>query len=44
MDDELTTQMQVCALHEPKEANLEEECEPEQINLTESFDEDLLDS
>ena len=44
VDDELAMQMQVCALHEPKETNLEEESEPEQINLTESFDEDLLDS
>ena len=44
VDDELAMQMQVCALHEPKETNLEEGSEPEHINLTESFEEEQINS
>ena len=44
VDDELTVQMQVCTLHEPKEINLEEGCEPEQIDLPGSFEEDRINS
>ncbi len=44
VDEELATQMQVWAVHEPKQTMLEERCEPEELHAIDDVIESMLAS